>query len=168
MPASRNARAMIFAPRSCPSSPGLATTTRILRVEVAAAMRVILARGTSRGRSRSARMIRVLASLALPLELAAPAAAAPVRLGTSLSAPLVDAAIGRVVWQPDPASIGVLDLDGAGLPRSFGLPAGCSPGAAGALRGDRLVLDCPGVQRLLELSTGVVAPVPGAEAAGIG
>src|ERR687896_65313 len=32
MPASRSARAMIFAPRSCPSRPGLATTTRILRV----------------------------------------------------------------------------------------------------------------------------------------
>src|SRR4029079_12630599 len=31
IPASRRARAMIFAPRSCPSSPGLATTTRILR-----------------------------------------------------------------------------------------------------------------------------------------
>src|ERR1700749_171760 len=31
MPASRSARAMIFAPRSCPSSPGLAKTTRILR-----------------------------------------------------------------------------------------------------------------------------------------
>src|SRR3954453_19597495 len=31
IPASRSARAMIFAPRSCPSSPGLATTTRILR-----------------------------------------------------------------------------------------------------------------------------------------
>src|SRR3954447_18680398 len=30
MPASRRARAMIFAPRSCPSSPGLAITTRIL------------------------------------------------------------------------------------------------------------------------------------------
>src|SRR5438034_8514969 len=29
MPASRRARAMIFAPRSCPSRPGLATTTRI-------------------------------------------------------------------------------------------------------------------------------------------
>src|SRR5919106_7042883 len=44
MPASRSARAMIFAPRSCPSRPGLATTTRILRVEVAAAMALILAR----------------------------------------------------------------------------------------------------------------------------
>src|SRR5919201_1630563 len=31
IPASRSARAMIFAPRSCPSSPGFATTTRILR-----------------------------------------------------------------------------------------------------------------------------------------
>src|SRR3954447_1819293 len=31
MPASRRARAMIFAPRSWPSRPGLATTTRILR-----------------------------------------------------------------------------------------------------------------------------------------
>src|SRR3954452_22859557 len=29
IPASRSARAMIFAPRSCPSRPGLATTTRI-------------------------------------------------------------------------------------------------------------------------------------------
>src|SRR4051795_3059808 len=34
MPASRSARAMIFAPRSWPSRPGLATTTRILRVWV--------------------------------------------------------------------------------------------------------------------------------------
>src|SRR4051794_30531188 len=34
MPASRSARAMIFAPRSCPSRPGLATTTRILRLTV--------------------------------------------------------------------------------------------------------------------------------------
>src|SRR6266540_6014931 len=31
IPASRSARAMIFAPRSCPSRPGLATTTRIFR-----------------------------------------------------------------------------------------------------------------------------------------
>src|ERR1700712_5285152 len=29
MPASRRARAMILAPRSCPSRPGFATTTRI-------------------------------------------------------------------------------------------------------------------------------------------
>src|SRR3954462_3145724 len=35
MPASRSARAMIFAPRSCPSSPGLATTTRILPLDAA-------------------------------------------------------------------------------------------------------------------------------------
>src|SRR3954470_3947147 len=35
MPASRSARAMIFAPRSCPSRPGLATTTRILRAVAA-------------------------------------------------------------------------------------------------------------------------------------
>src|SRR5215210_4884692 len=32
MPASRRARAMIFAPRSWPSRPGLATTTRIFRL----------------------------------------------------------------------------------------------------------------------------------------
>src|SRR5205823_8208257 len=31
MPASRNARAMIFAPRSCPSRPGFAMTTLIFR-----------------------------------------------------------------------------------------------------------------------------------------
>src|SRR3954471_9993668 len=35
MPASRSARAMIFAPRSCPSRPGLATTTRIFLLEAA-------------------------------------------------------------------------------------------------------------------------------------
>src|SRR5919109_3911063 len=34
MPASRSARAIIFAPRSCPSSPGLATTTRIFRLDI--------------------------------------------------------------------------------------------------------------------------------------
>jgi catechol 2,3-dioxygenase-like lactoylglutathione lyase family enzyme len=34
MPASRNARAMIFAPRSCPSRPGLAMTTLIFRATV--------------------------------------------------------------------------------------------------------------------------------------
>src|SRR3954465_11791997 len=34
MPASRSARAMIFAPRSWPSRPGLATTTRIFLVDV--------------------------------------------------------------------------------------------------------------------------------------
>src|SRR6266550_7404594 len=49
MPASRSARAMILAPRSCPSRPGLATTTRIfpatarslrlLRVELLGAVR---------------------------------------------------------------------------------------------------------------------------------
>src|SRR2546421_643796 len=32
MPASRRARAMTFAPRSCPSSPGLAITTLSLRI----------------------------------------------------------------------------------------------------------------------------------------
>src|SRR5438445_2675931 len=34
IPASRKARAMIFAPRSCPSSPGLAMTTLIFRATV--------------------------------------------------------------------------------------------------------------------------------------
>src|SRR5918999_1274131 len=36
MPASRSARAMIFAPRSWPSRPGLAMTTRIFRATVMA------------------------------------------------------------------------------------------------------------------------------------
>src|ERR671933_416243 len=34
IPASRSARAMIFAPRSCPSRPGFATTTLILRPSI--------------------------------------------------------------------------------------------------------------------------------------
>src|SRR5919109_992029 len=42
MPASRSARAMIFAPRSCPSSPGLATTTRILRSAMSRDSRALL------------------------------------------------------------------------------------------------------------------------------
>src|SRR5215467_12052123 len=45
-PASRRARATILAPRSCPSSPGLATSTRILRV--AAAVAAPLAPGSGR------------------------------------------------------------------------------------------------------------------------
>src|SRR3954470_10297686 len=39
MPASRSARAMIFAPRSWPSKPGLATTTRILLFDAASMRR---------------------------------------------------------------------------------------------------------------------------------
>src|ERR687892_231967 len=42
MPASRSARAMIFAPRSCPSSPGFAITTRIFLVMVRQYMEVRL------------------------------------------------------------------------------------------------------------------------------
>src|SRR5580765_3858880 len=38
IPASRSARAMIFAPRSCPSSPTLAITTRIVRTPATAAI----------------------------------------------------------------------------------------------------------------------------------
>ena len=34
IPASRRARAMIFAPLSCPSSPGFAMTTRIFRATI--------------------------------------------------------------------------------------------------------------------------------------
>src|ERR1700760_3655758 len=34
MPASRSVRAMILAPRSCPSKPGFATTTRIGRLAI--------------------------------------------------------------------------------------------------------------------------------------
>src|SRR5919109_209651 len=42
IPASRSARAMIFAPRSCPSSPGFAITTRIFLVMVRQYMEVRL------------------------------------------------------------------------------------------------------------------------------
>jgi len=100
--------------------------------------------------------------------LVAPAQAAPARLGTSLSPPLVDSAAGRVAWQPDAGSIRVLDL-GSGAPaRALALPQGCSPGDPGALRGDRLVLACAEGPRLLDLATGTAGPVPGAAAAGIG
>src|SRR3954470_20555361 len=42
IPASRRARAMIFAPRSCPSSPGFAITTRIFRATMGKYMNVKL------------------------------------------------------------------------------------------------------------------------------
>ncbi len=104
----------------------------------------------------------------LLLALAAPAKAAPARLGTSLTAPVVDSPAGRVVWHPDAGSIRVLDL-GTGAPaRALGLPEGCRPGDPGALRGDRLVLACAEGSRLLDLATGAAGPVPGAAAAGIG
>jgi hypothetical protein len=110
----------------------------------------------------------VPATLALLLVLAAPAAGAPTRLGTSLSATVVDATAGRVVWQPDAGSIRVFDL-GAGEPaRPFGIPPGCGPGGEGALRGDRLVLACADGARLMDLASGAAQPVPGAAAAGIG
>src|SRR4029453_4477546 len=69
MPASRRARAMIFAPRSWPSSPGLATTTRILRaVGLGAAMRPA---GTPRGGPGRAR-IMPSAPVRGPIRLADP------------------------------------------------------------------------------------------------
>ncbi|MBS1846581.1 MAG: collagen-like protein [Actinobacteria bacterium] len=51
IPASRSARAMILAPRSCPSRPGLATTTRILRAVAAS----IAGRNSIRSGAKAAR-----------------------------------------------------------------------------------------------------------------
>src|SRR5215203_36906 len=133
IPASRRARAMIFAPRSCPSSPGLATTTRILRVELGAAI---------------ALMLVVLAPAAFPS-----GAAAARRLGTSVGAPVVDSAAGRVAWQPAAGSVHVLDLGSGAAARAYAVPAGCRPGGSGALRGDRLVIECDDGSRLLDLTT---------------
>jgi hypothetical protein len=113
-------------------------------------------------------MRRALTTLAVLLALAPPAAAAPQRLGTSLTRPLVDAATGRVVWQPERGSVRVLDLGAQEPARPVAIPAGCRSGQAGALRGDRLVLGCPDGQRLLDVAGGSVGPVPGAEQAGIG
>src|SRR5262245_23778433 len=50
MPASRSARAITFAPRSCPSSPGFATSTRIfelinLRIGELSALKPVLSFG---------------------------------------------------------------------------------------------------------------------------
>src|SRR5215831_4868907 len=56
MPASRNARAMIFAPRSCPSSPGFAMTTLIFpatarRLLVAELLRILPRRAAALDRT---------------------------------------------------------------------------------------------------------------------
>src|SRR3954469_2656837 len=78
MPASRSARAMIFAPRSWPSRPGFATTTRIFRPPWA------LCAGLSAVPSIAAQLIRPdtlwavrtpLAALVVALALALPASA---------------------------------------------------------------------------------------------
>src|SRR3954469_9118476 len=78
MPASRSARAMIFAPRSWPSRPGFATTTRIFRPPWA------LCAGLSAVPSIAAQLIRPdtlwavrtpLAALVVALALAVPASA---------------------------------------------------------------------------------------------
>src|SRR5256885_3091332 len=65
MPASRRARAMILAPRSCPSRPGLATTTRILRWVGVAGMFGSFRDGSpgpeAAGSYRSAGEVRILA-----------------------------------------------------------------------------------------------------------
>ena len=112
-------------------------------------------------------MSRPFATLALLLALAAPASAAPLRLGTSITQPVVDSTAGRVVWQPDAGSIRLLDV-GAGSPaRPIGLPAGCQPSPRG-LRGDRLLLDCTTGNMLLDLRGGAGGPVPGWEAARAG
>src|SRR4051812_27764854 len=71
MPASRNARAMIFAPRSCPSRPGFATTTRILR-----ALSAVASIGAQLIGSDTVRRVRTpLAALVAALALAIPASA---------------------------------------------------------------------------------------------
>src|SRR5215208_7156052 len=59
MPASRRARAMIFAPRSWPSRPGLATTTRILRPEPLAPLVVSSAEASMGGGSLEDRCLGV-------------------------------------------------------------------------------------------------------------
>ncbi|HEX8067791.1 MAG TPA: hypothetical protein VF520_14830, partial [Thermoleophilaceae bacterium] len=83
-----------------------------------------------------------LPALAALLLLAAPAAAAPTRLGRSVSAPVVDATAGRVVWQPHAGSIRLLELGARRPARALGVQAGCRPAAHG-LRAGRLLLTCP-------------------------
>src|SRR5215213_975823 len=57
MPESRRARAMILAPRSCPSRPGLATTTRILRLLTRRKLPTDAPRGASRLQRRAAAQV---------------------------------------------------------------------------------------------------------------
>src|SRR6476661_5342614 len=78
MPASRNARAMIFAPRSWPSRPGLATTTRILRLPWAVAAGVSAVpsmAGELIGRCTVGHVRTPAIALVVMLALALPAAA---------------------------------------------------------------------------------------------
>src|SRR5512133_3983040 len=63
MPASRSARAMIFAPRSCPSRPGFAITTRIF-LATPRSLRPLLESGT--GSCELERPFHALAETPLP------------------------------------------------------------------------------------------------------
>src|SRR3954470_8634463 len=62
IPASRSARAMILAPRSWPSRPGLATTTRIFRVCVLFTARGCYASATLWRRHGGARLLAGVAA----------------------------------------------------------------------------------------------------------
>jgi hypothetical protein len=112
-------------------------------------------------------MRSLLLAVAALLVLAAPAGAAPTRLGRSMSAPVVDSTAGRIVWQPDAGSLRLFELGARKPARPVGVPIGCRPTPHG-LRGDRLLLSCAEGNRLLELRTGVAGAVPGWEAARAG
>src|ERR671910_609538 len=89
MPASRSALAMIFAPRSCPSNPGLAITTRIRPPGTWAEYRGALVRhrllaGVAEPRERARRVARCRRHRDLPLVPRPPGRSRALRLGDLL------------------------------------------------------------------------------------
>src|SRR5438105_1015581 len=68
-PASRSARAMIFAPRSCPSRPGLATTTRYGRCTARNTRRVPATQPKPGGRRAAAAAVTAAAGVAVAIAL---------------------------------------------------------------------------------------------------
>src|SRR5690348_6407947 len=81
MPASRSARAMILAPRSCPSRPGFATTTRIFFSGGGAIERF----APSRGRHERGRPILWVLAWARPMHRAQARTGQPAYLTVTVS-----------------------------------------------------------------------------------
>src|SRR5215207_7229369 len=82
MPASRSALAMIFAPRSWPSRPGLATTTRILG---AGEVLIGSAAGRGQGEGRDPGPLEAVAAVGGSARSGATATLTPHRVGWDLA-----------------------------------------------------------------------------------
>src|ERR1051326_632549 len=117
MPASRSARAMIFAPRSWPSRPGLATTTRIFRLAGSGmpAADCMARRAHDAERHLHAGVDRAHDHVATAARHPAGERALRLRAGVETDGPVGDRHVVALVAAPDPADgRALMDGDGRG------------------------------------------------------